>query len=281
MRRLILPFGMELVKLFARKRTWLGYGCFVGFGIAVFAILQLPVVQHHFAHLLARNGRLFSNCFGGLTSAFFITSNSVVFLGSLYLALVSGDLIAKEVEDGTLRLALCRPVGRAGIFWIKYGAAVVYTASLVLFIVVGSILGGALFKGLGNLFIYSPPDGVFAIHEPAEGLVRFALALPFIILSMGTVSALGFMFSALPVKPAAASIATLSILFIDMALRVTPLFSGIEPWLLTYHMTFWVHVFEPVILWPRIFESMLYLLAFQATFLTVGLLFFCQRDFKS
>ena len=33
-------------------------------------------------------------------------------LGGLFLALVSGDVVSKEVEDGTMRMMLCLPASR-------------------------------------------------------------------------------------------------------------------------------------------------------------------------
>ena len=37
---------------------------------------------------------------------------SVLLLGAIYLALVAGDIVAKENEDGHYRLLLVRPISR-------------------------------------------------------------------------------------------------------------------------------------------------------------------------
>ena len=120
---------------------------------------------------------------------------SVFLLGSLYLALVSGDLVAKEAEDGTLRMLLCRPVSRARLLLLKAIACLVYTVVLVLFIGITALLAGFAYGGTGGLFVFIPVERMFALYDFNSGLIRYAWAIPLLALSLSTISFLGLFFS--------------------------------------------------------------------------------------
>src|SRR3989338_2460376 len=102
----------ELLKLFARKRTHIGFGAFVSVEIIILTLLQLPRPKKAFMEHLDRNGYGFEEYYAGLTLAMLMILGTISLLGGLYLALVSGDMVAKEVEEGTLRMILSRPISR-------------------------------------------------------------------------------------------------------------------------------------------------------------------------
>ncbi len=273
--------GLELLKLYGRKRTYIGFGAFLFVEVLLLSLLQMRPAQRAFARLLETNGFGFEEYFSGLTLAFLIMTNTIFFLSSLYLALVAGDMVAKEAEDGTLRMLLCRPVSRFRVLMVKYLACLVYTASLMVFIVATSLLAGVAYKGMGGLFVYAPLQGVFGLYEAGPALVRYGFAVILLCVVTATVSTLGFFFSCFNMKPAAATILTLSLLFMDMVVQLIPYFESIKGWLLTYHIGCWVLVFQPQIPWWRIGESVVYLWGFNLSFLAVGGLYFLRRDFKS
>lgn len=277
----LLQLRHELSKLFARKRTYVGFVVFLGAEVLIFSLLHLPGVKKAMSFLMQRSGYLFADLYTGPTLAFIMLSYTAFLLGGLYLALVSGDLVAKEVEDGTLRMILCRPVSRGRILLLKYLACAVYTFTLSLFIVGSSVLMGILFQGTGELFIYSPFDGIFSVLPFGEGLLRFAAAALVLGLGMLTVSTLGFSLSCLNMKPATATIITLSILFVDSIIRNIPYFKSIEPYCLTANIGQWVHLFDSFIPWERIASALLFLGAINGTLLAAATVIFTLRDFKS
>src|SRR5438067_1991897 len=61
----------------------------------------------------------------------------ILLLMPLYAALVGGDLVAKEAEDGTLRMILSRPISRFRLLFVKWLAGVVF--SIVLVTVLGAM----------------------------------------------------------------------------------------------------------------------------------------------
>lgn len=275
-------FQNELMKLFARKRTYIGFGAFVAVEVIILGLLQLPKAKASFANLLAKNGYGFEEYYSGLTMGMLIIFFTVFLLGGLYIALVSGDVVAKEVEEGTMRMVLARPVSRLRLLFIKWLACAVYTAALIVFIGITSLLAGVLYRGgLGKFFIWAPQEQIFGLFDTAEGLWRFARSIVFLACSLQIVSSLGFMFSCFNMKPAAATILAFSVMVVDFVLREMPYFPDFHHYFITYHTASWVRTFHDVVPWWSIAESLAYLAALNLTFFVIGAMRFCTRDFKS
>jgi len=271
----------ELLKLFARKRTYIGFGAFVAVEAIILAILQSPKPKKAFTNLLTSNGYGFEEYYSGLTLGLLMILGTVFLLGGLYLALVSGDMVAKEVEEGTMRMILSRPISRIRLLLIKWLACAIYTFALIVFIGVTSLIAGVIYrKGLGGLFVFDSQDHLFAVFNTREGLWRFARGILFLSMTIQIVSTMGFMFSCFKMKPAAATILTLSIMFVDFVLHNMPYFVSFQKYFITYHTHCWVRTFHPVIPWWGIVESILYLAALNMTFWLIGAMGFCSRDFK-
>lgn len=273
--------GGELKKLFFRRRTYIGFGAFLGAEVLVLLLLRLPRVRRGYMQLLSGAGYSPEEYLSGLTLGLTITLLSVFLLGSLYLALIAGDIVSKEVEDGTLRMMLCRPVSRLRVLTLKLCACAIYTLALTVFIALTALAAGYLNAGRGGLFLYAPLEGIFAVYAEGPGLVRYALAIPFLALSLLTISLIGFFFSCLRMKPAAATIMTLSVLFVDMVLKNAPFFTAIKEWFLTARMSAWVTVFEYRIPWEFLMENYAWLMALNVTLFILAAAAFSARDFKA
>lgn len=276
-------FYNELLKLFARKRTYIGFGAFLAVELIILSMLQLPKAKKSIGDLLFQNGLDFQEFDRGLTLAMLMILLTIALLGALYLALVSGDMVAKEVEEGTMRMVLARPVSRFRLLLVKWLACALYTFVLIHFIGLTSLLAGAIYRGgLGKLFIYAPHEQLFAVFaDPAEGLWRFARAIFILAFAIQIISTLGLMFSCFNMKPAAATILTLSVMFVDFVLRNTPYFESFRKCFITYHTACWIRTFHVVVPWWSIAESLIYLLALNLTFFIIGALSFHSRDFKA
>ncbi|MFZ4483454.1 MAG: ABC transporter permease [Chthoniobacterales bacterium] len=279
---MFLPqLGGELRKLFARKRTYIGFAAFLAVELVVLILLRLPKVQRSLERLLDGAGYAADDYLSGLTLGLMITLSTVFLLGALYLALVAGDVVSKEVEDGTMRMMLCRPISRLRILALKLCACVIYTVVLTVFIAGTAMTAGWLHAGGGGLFVFAPSEGIFAVYEAGDGLHRFLLAIPFLALSLCTITCIGFFFSCLNMKPAAATIVTLSVLFVDTILKNIPFFSGIRGWFLTAKMSAWANLFAYRIPWEIMAEDYAWLAAINGTLLVLAVLVFTSRDFKS
>jgi ABC-2 type transport system permease protein len=281
MSRFARQFGFELLKLFARRRTYLGFGFFLAIELFILMGTQLPMNRHRMEREMTMEGLDLSQYFGGLTIAFQMIAWTVFALGSVYLALVCGDIMSKEVEDGTMRMVLSRPVSRLRILLLKYLACVFYTAVLACFVVLSSLGLSILFKGVGGLVVMAPWEHISGVFTAGVGLERFGLATIALTLCLLTISTLGFLFSCLDLKPATATILTLSVYLLDDILRNVPLFSSFRNDFITHHTGVWQHFFEMNIPWLRIVHSLAYLAAFDLAALAIATLYFLRRDFKS
>ena len=276
-----LQMRNELHKLFARKRTYLGFAAFVAVEILLLLLLNLPKPKAGFRKLIEQNGYGFDQYFSGATLGLLMLMWTTFLLGALYLALVAGDVVAKEVEDGTLRMILCRPISRLRVGFLKYAACVLYTFALTFFIGLTALVAGLLYCGWGGLFAIAPLEQLLAMHEAWPGFWRYLGALPLLGFGLVSISSLGFLFSCCEMKPAAATILTLSIFFFDSIFRSIPYFESLRGWFMTSHMTVWLRVFEYHIPWWRIAEDVTWLGALNVTFALVGLDILQKRDFKA
>ena len=96
-----------------------------------------------------------------------------------------------------------------------------------------------------------------------------------------SVTSLGFTLSCFNMKPAAATIATLSYFIADSIFRSIPYFESIKPWFITTHTETWVNILRSPIPWPRMVEDYAYLFAVNFTMVVIGAAVFQRRDFKS
>jgi ABC-2 type transport system permease protein len=273
----------ELRKLFSRPRTWMGYGAFFLMEALILFVYKLDRSQAHMRGLLERNGLEFGTYYSSLTITFTIMLLSMFLLGSIYFALVAGDIVAKENEDGNLRLVFSRPVSRLRLLLVKYTAVSIYTFSFVFFVgVTGYLMAVAAVGREGGLFVMEPKMKVFAAYPDWwEGAGRLALSAAGIGLSMITLSSIAFMFSCFRIKPAAATILTLTILFVDMILQGFPFFKPYESWFVTWRMSAWIFLVEQPLSWAKVIESYAFLGGLNATLFILGWLSFQTRDFKT
>ena len=82
-------------------------------------------------------------------------------------------------------------------------------------------------------------------------------------------------------KPAAATILALSMLFISIILQQFPFFADYKTYLISYDMDIWWEVLSPKIAWWKIWESFSFLVGYNVTFLVIGCTAFQMRDIKS
>jgi len=140
-----LQLRNELWKLFAKKRTYIGFLMFLlaqNVIILVFRFTNGPRVS--MMRTLEGNGYLAQEFISALTVATFMLLPIAYMLLPLYVSLVGGDLVAKEAEDGTLRMILSRPISRLRLLLLKWLAGAIFS----LFLVAALGLFGVVFASL-------------------------------------------------------------------------------------------------------------------------------------
>lgn len=273
----------ELRKMFTRRRTYIGYGAFLILEVILLTVFQLEKSQNEMRGLLEQNGFSFDEYYSSQTVTYWVMSLTIFFLGGIYFALVSGDIVAKETEDGNMRLVLARPVSRLRVLFLKYLSVILYTISFVIFVgITGYIMAVVALGWDGGLFVWNPKMKVFAIYNGWwEGMARLALAALLIGVSMCTLSSFGFFFSCLRVKPAAATILALSVLFLDFVLQEFPFLQPYQEYFITYRMNYWLYSLENHLVWAKLGEGYVFLFGLNASLFVLGWMAFQLRDFKT
>lgn len=270
----------ELWKLFAKKRTYIGFGAFLVVQNLVLVLFRFTRASGQMQRVLEGNGHAVEEYLSALTLAVIVDFPVAYLLLPLYVALVGGDLVAKEAEDGTLRLILARPISRLRLLAVKWTAGAVFAVLLALCLGVFGLLFARLWFPWGGLFVFVPGE-MFSLFDPGPGLRTYLLAHLMLATKAVTVMGLGFMFSCFNMKPAAATILALSVLFVNGILMNIPYFADLKPWFLTHHLNLWQLVFGQPVPWGRIAQSLFLLLGFNVTFLAAGYAAFSIRDLKS
>jgi ABC-2 type transport system permease protein len=270
----------ELWKLFGKKRTYIGFGAFLIGQNAMLVAFRYSHWQERMRGLLEGNGYLAQEYVSALTVAVIMLIPQILLLMPLYVALVGGDLVAKEVEDGTLRMILSRPISRFRLLLVKWVAGVIFAALLVL-VLGGTALGFArMWFPWKNMFVFIPGE-VFNALSPDEGLKLYLWSHVFMMLNATVILGIAFMFSCFNMKPAAATILALSFLMVNLVMEGVPFFEQYREYLLTYHFRSWHHVYVHPIPWSHITESVFVLLAVNLTTFLIGAAAFQARDIKS
>lgn len=274
--------GGELRKLFSRQRTYIGYLVFLVFE-ALLLTLWVKVGREKIVEVAERNMIPADQLYSSLTSTYWIMGFSMFLIGSIFFALVAGDIVAKETEDGNLRMVLCRPISRLRVLLLKYIAVIIYTISFVIFVGISGYLMSLVAMGAGGgLFVWNPDMFILAVYpEWGEAFRRMALGAVFMGLSMCVVTSLAFFFSCFKMKPAAASVMALSVFFIDFVLQNIPFLSDYRDRFVTFRMSNWVYTLAEEIPWVRLTESYVILSGLCLTLFTLGWMAFQSRDFKT
>jgi|ERR1041385_3396123 ABC-2 type transport system permease protein len=276
----LLHLRNELWKLFGKKRTYIGFGAFLLAQNVVLILLRTSSWQRNTERLLAGNGYLGQEYISALTVALILLIPQAWLLMPLYTALMGGDLVAKEAEDGTLRMILSRPISRLRILITKWLAGVIFSALLVLVLCGTALIFARFWFPWKGMFVFVP-NAIFNVLEPAEGLRLYFFSSWFMTINASVVLGLAFMFSCFNMKPAAATILALSFLFINFVMEAIPYLEQYHDWLLSHHFQIWYLIYAHPTPWPRIAESVSILAAFSLTTFLIGLAAFHARDIKS
>lgn len=235
---------IEVFKIFKRSRSYIG---FIAIAAIVLVIeLALYLDGQHFLDMAVQNLKDTFSFDGNLLNGYlavFIILNSLWIHIPFLIALVAGDLLAGEAASGTFKLLLTRPISRFQLVLAKFTAGLIYTLSLILFMAILSVGLGVLLFGKGDLMVVQNTIYIFSQEDVGW---RIASAFAFSMLSMTTVAALAFLFSAFAdnsIGPIIGTMAVIIALFIFTSIDLS-IFRAIKPYLFTNYLGAWRLFFE-------------------------------------
>jgi ABC-2 type transport system permease protein len=270
----------ELWKLFGKKRTYIGFSIILVTQLIVTIVFRYTRAHANMMRTLEGNGYIAEQFLSGLTIATVMLFPIALVLLPLYVTLIGGDMVAKEAEDGTLRMILSRPITRVRLLIVKWLAGVVFSILLVGSLGVFGVLFSHVLFSPGGLFVFVPEE-MFSVFGSAEGWQRYALAHAMLVTKAISLMGLAFMFSCFNIKPAAATILALSFFFVNWVLQQIPYFRDYQHFFFTHHTTLWYFMFGQPIPWWKVGQSLSVLAGFNVSFLVIGCAFFHVRDIKS
>jgi ABC-2 type transport system permease protein len=244
----------ELRKLWRRPRTYLGFAAALVFQVVFYGLLELPAVREQFVQHVWRLHQALGieRAFSALSSAVEVTSQTMLFIGAVSLALVASDVVAKEAEEGTLRMILCRPVSRTSVLVQKLVVCAVYTVALTVFVGASALLLGLLVEGPGRFAVVSARESIFGVHDFGPGLQRYAFAIVLLGVGVFTIALLAFALACFPINAATAATAAIIVLLGDWVIQTHPTFAPISPYTLMTRLSSWRQVFNETIPWLRL-----------------------------
>jgi len=278
MHQLIKAIRIELIKVFSKLRTYIGFGTI---------LILIPLIMF----LVRKYGFDIQN------SAFESLENSFTFVGSLvngylisyylmtvlwvhfpfFIVLVAGDIVASESSAGTFRILLSRPISRFQVITAKYITTFIYTSAIVLFLGFCSLGVGRLIVGGGDLFVFD--KGILILSEP-EALQRFILAYALAIWVQMVVASLAFLFSTLSENSVGPIIGTYAVIVVSIILSVLKIdaLAVIRPYLFTSYFDVFFAPFADPIPWQEITSDVLSLGIFILLFYFLSMISFTRKD---
>ncbi|MDF1860125.1 MAG: ABC transporter permease [Verrucomicrobiales bacterium] len=276
--------GWELFRLFARRRTYIGFGIFLLVEVLFYYVWTREKAEAQMEQFIGNVAGGFDEYFSGLTLAFLIVAFTMLLLGVVFVALIAGDILAKETEDGNLRLILVRPISRLRLLVIKFLSCQIYTTVLFLFVGVTALAVGCLGRGWGGgMLVWTPELPKVSLFGWWEGMGRYFFAVLGFSLVYLPVTGIAFMLGCFRIKPAAATIVTVAIIVADRVLSAIPLpaFDPYREYFITSRMDAWLLLLYQDIPWARFWEQSGWLLGIGLTGFVIGWLVFERRDVKS
>jgi ABC-2 type transport system permease protein len=188
-------FRNELLKTYAKWRTYIGF-------LALLVVVPLVEIGMRVegGGMVRSMTRTLSQDFmfvGNLFNAYLVTTfimNSLWVHIPFLISLVAGDQLAGEATAGTFRILMIRPPSRTRILLDKYLTTLVYTFTLVLFLVGLSVGLGLVLFGTGDLLV---PGRSITILAKADVPWRLCVSFALATWSMWCVASLAFLFSSL------------------------------------------------------------------------------------
>ncbi len=219
--------GSELRLIFGRRRNQMGMLVLAGVPVLLAIVLKVSTPRHD-------GGDSSADLISSITSnglyvpVAALTLETGLFL-PLAIAMLAGDAVAGEANQGTLRYLLTLPVGRTRLLAVKYIAiAIGALVAVGLISLVGLVVGWALF-GMHPMLTLSG-----SMIPVGSGLWRVVLMALYVAAGMAALGAVGLFISTLTEQPMAATIALMIVTIVSLIANGLSQLAWLHPWLVVH-----------------------------------------------
>ena len=212
----------------------------------------------------------------GLFVAFAALAATLPLFLPLAVAAASGDAIAGEANQGTLRYLLTIPAGRTRLLLTKYAAVVIFGLVATTLVALAGVVSGLALFGGGDVILLSGTTTSFA-----DGVGRLALSVLYLSAGFAALGAIGLFISTLTEQPIAAIVATIGVEVLMFILDQIPQLAWLHPWLLVDWWASFGDLLRDPITTDAISRGLLTALVYAAVFLAAAWARFGSKDITS
>jgi ABC-2 type transport system permease protein len=221
-------YRWEIAKLLAQKRTYLGLGAAMLVPLIFVVVLLLQTGGPNDVPL----GRYIRDT--GLATPFVVLFFMSIWGFPLITALVAGDIVASESQNGTLKTILTRSRSRGEVFVGKILASFTYTLVIVFAMGIVGAVAGSIAWGFHPLTSLSGTP-VSAAH----GVALLAGSLALYVPPLAGIAAFALLLSTVTRNSAAAVVGALMWALLMQLVGVLPGTEAIRPYLLGTQFEAW------------------------------------------
>ncbi len=260
-------YRWEIAKLLAQKRTYLGLVSAVLVPVIFVVVLALQTGGPNDVPL----GRYIRDT--GLAVPFVVLFFMSIWGLPLITALVAGDIVAAETQNGTLKTILTRSRDRGQVFTGKVLAALTYTLTVVFAMGLAGLVAGSIAWGFHPLTSLSGTK-VSAGH----GLALLLASLAIYALPLAGIATFGVMLSTVTRNSAASVVGALMFALFMQLLGVLPGTESIRPYLLGTQFEAWHGFLRVPADWVPVIRALWVCTLYIAVPLSAAYLVFLRRD---
>jgi ABC-2 type transport system permease protein len=272
--------AIELRKLFRRPRTWLTIALLdllptiVAILLAVTHVGPRPGEGPAFLSAVLANGSLFAVAALAIVLPLFLP---------VAVAVIAGDAVAGEAQQGTLRYLLIRPVGRTRLLVAKLVATFAFVAVAVVIVSGTGYIVGRLLLGHGSQAALAA--AVTSVSgsslTPGQIVWRTVITIGYVAFSMLSVAAMALFLSTLTDSPLSASIGALAFLIGSSLLLTLGAARALIPYLPTRYWLSFIDLFRDPILWRNVERGVALQAVYVLVLLGAAWANFTTKDIKS
>ena len=274
----------ELLKIVSQKKNYIAVvGHLVLMSLCVVGVTR-SADFYHFNEMDKLGIKLedFQGLIDGQFFARMMIIPTFVILMPILICTVGGDLIAGEIQDGSLRLYASRTRKRTGIIFSKIVAMFLFSFAYCIYFGLSSLLAGYLFFGWGNsqiIPLFQMGVGTdLEIMSSAQALLKYVMVVIYYSFSVMTLGCLTLFFSTLFNRMTSATVAGITLYFVSYILEGLPFLTSLKFYYPSHVMNgcvlFWL---DPVPIW-RVAHNFTYLIFYLVIFCAATLISFNNKD---
>lgn len=276
--------GYEILKLSKQKKNYIvvaGHALLMGLVVLGFKLAKFKGPLAKAAAQLDINLRDYVD---GLFYARAVFWPTLLMIVPIFVCTLAGDLVAGEMQDGSLRLYIARPRSRSRVLLSKWLALVALISVYSLYFAAASLVVGVLLFGWPGMQVVAGLSretfGEFAIMSASLTLERYVYCVFYHIASGVALGSITLFFSTLFNRMTSATVAGLTIYFISYVLGGIPFLEDMRPYLITTAMNQSQYFWTMDIPSGLVVHGLLTLAIYMAVFLGLASTLFHAKDIR-